>query len=140
MAKRELKPWHYQVTTALAVVTVASAEAQESAGSTAYRVDSDASWIRVLAWPDCTPVANARVAHWQAGEDGRYADRLRAWLATDENGRYRFETEWPDMTSPHIHFIVTGSGYQTLETQWIGNERSDRIEFDMVLKPVKTRQ
>ena len=37
---------------ALAVVTVAPAEAQESAGSTTYRVDSDASWIRVLAWPD----------------------------------------------------------------------------------------
>jgi protocatechuate 3,4-dioxygenase beta subunit len=95
---------------------------------------------RVLAWPDCTPVANARVAHWQAGEDGRYNDRLRAWLFTDENGRYQFETEWPDMPSPHIHFIVTNSGYQTLETQWVGSERTKQIEFDIVLEPANARE
>lgn len=95
---------------------------------------------RVLAWPDCTPVDNAKIAHWQAGEDGHYADRLRAYQFTDENGRYRFETEWPDMPSPHIHFIVTGSGYQILETQWVGSDRTDQIEFDMVLKPLNSGQ
>lgn len=95
---------------------------------------------RVLAWPDCTPVANARVVHWQAGEAGRYIDRLRAWQFTDENGRYRFETEWPDMPAPHIHFIVTNSGYQTLETQWVGFKRTKRIEFDMVLEPTTAKE
>ena len=29
-----------------------SALAQETSANTAYRVDSDASWLRVLAWPD----------------------------------------------------------------------------------------
>ena len=88
---------------------------------------------QVLAAPDCLPVANAKVAHWQAGEQGRYVDRLRAYLFTDADGRYRFETEWPNLFTPHIHFIVTADGYSTLETQWVGDERQDKIEFDMVL-------
>ena len=90
---------------------------------------------RILAAPDCKPVANAKVAHWQAGEDGRYADRLRAYMFTDVEGRYRFETEWPVLRPPHIHFIITADGYQVLETQWIGDTRRQDIEFDMVLKP-----
>ena len=90
-------------------------------------------WGRVLAAPDCTPVANAKVAHWQAGEDGRYADHLRAYLYTDAKGRYQFETEWPNLRHPHIHFIVTADGYRKLETQWIGRRRSNDIVFNMVL-------
>ena len=89
---------------------------------------------RILAAPDCAPVANARVAHWQAGEDGRYADRLRAYLYSAADGSYAFETEWPALSPPHIHFIITADGYEVLETQWIGDERTDRIEFDMVLR------
>lgn len=89
---------------------------------------------RIGAAPDCAPVPNARVAHWQAGEDGRYADRLRAYLYSDTRGAYTFETEWPALRPPHIHFIVSAEGYEVLETQWIGDERTDRIEFDMVLR------
>ena len=89
---------------------------------------------KVLSAPDCKPVAGARVAHWQAGEEGRYIDRLRAWLTTDSKGRFEFTTEWPNMQTPHIHFIVTAPGYKTLETQWIGADRTDEIKFDMVLK------
>lgn len=88
---------------------------------------------RVLAAPDCRAVANAKVAHWQAGENGRYVDRLRAYMYTDSNGRYQFETEWPDLRPPHIHFIVTAVGYKTLETQWVGHQRRKEIMFDMVL-------
>jgi protocatechuate 3,4-dioxygenase beta subunit len=88
---------------------------------------------RILAAPDCKPVAHARVAHWQAGENGRYVDRLRAYMFTDAEGRYQFETEWPNLFSPHIHFIVTADGYRKLETQWVGDERQANIEFDMVL-------
>ena len=92
---------------------------------------------RVLAAPDCSPVANARVAHWQAGEEGRYVDRLRAYLFTDANGHYRFETEWPDLATPHIHFIVTAEGYEILETQWVGARRQDSIEFNMTLEQAR---
>lgn len=87
----------------------------------------------VLAAPDCKPVANAKVAHWQAGENGRYVDRLRAYLYTDSRGRYQFETEWPNLNTPHIHFIVTAEGYKTLETQWIGDDRRAEIVFNLVL-------
>ena len=80
------------------------------------------------------PIAQARVAHWQAGEDGHYSDRLRAYLFTDANGRFKFETEWPNLHPPHIHFIVSAEGYDTLETQWIGDARQNVIDFPIVLK------
>jgi protocatechuate 3,4-dioxygenase beta subunit len=87
-----------------------------------------------LAAPDCVPVANARIAHWQADENGVYVDRLRAYLFSDANGYYEFETEWPNLSPPHIHFIVTAEGYQVLETQWRGGKPISQIEFDMVLQ------
>lgn len=89
---------------------------------------------RVLAAPDCGAVANAKVAHWQADERGEYVDRLRAYLFTDTDGSYEFETEWPNLVTPHIHFIVTAESYKALETQWIGSKRTKLIEFDMVLR------
>ena len=89
---------------------------------------------QVLAAPDCQPIAQARVAHWQAGENGRYTDSLRAYLFSDAEGRFEFETEWPNLRPPHIHFIVTAEGYDTLETQWVGAERQDEIDFTMVLE------
>ena len=89
---------------------------------------------RILAAPDCAVVSRAKVAHWQADERGEYVDRLRAYLFTDENGNYQFETEWPNLGLPHIHFIVSADGYEVLETQWVGRERVNTIEFNMVLK------
>ena len=89
---------------------------------------------KVLSMPDCKPVASAKIAHWQAGEDGRYSDRLRAYLFTDNNGKFKFETEWPRLNPPHIHFIVTAEGFDILETQWIGTNRQNEIEFTMVLE------
>jgi protocatechuate 3,4-dioxygenase beta subunit len=80
-------------------------------------------------------VANAKVAHWQAGEGGSYEDRLRAYMFSDAEGRYSFETEWPALRPPHIHFIITVDGYRTLETQWVGDTPIQVIEFDMVLRP-----
>ena len=89
---------------------------------------------QIVAAPDCEPVAGAKVAHWQAGEDGRYQDRLRAYLYTDNEGRFQFETEWPNLGPPHIHFIVTAEGYEILETQWVSHERQAEIDFRMVLE------
>ena len=60
--------------------------------------------------PDCKPVAYAKVSHWQGGKDGRYTDRLRAYLFTDDQGYYAFETEWR------------------------GNRRQQEIIFNMVLE------
>jgi polyisoprenoid-binding protein YceI len=36
----------------LGLVAVSAVPAQESAGNASFSVDSDASWLRVLAWPD----------------------------------------------------------------------------------------
>ena len=89
---------------------------------------------RILATPDCVPVANAKIAHWQADRNGFYVDRLRAYLFSDANGYFEFETEWPNLSPPHIHFIVTAEGYEVLETQWRGDEPTKLIEFDMILQ------
>ena len=93
---------------------------------------------KILAAPNCTPIPNAKIAHWQGGEEGRYKDHLYAYMYADEQGKFAFETEWPNMPTPHIHFIITANGYETLETQWRGSERQSEINFDMVLK--KKRQ
>ena len=90
---------------------------------------------RVLAAPDCRPVPGARIAHWQAGEKGRYVDHLRAWLVSDVDGSYHFETEWPGLPVPHIHFTVTAEGYRPVTTQWVGDEPVERVEFDIILSP-----
>jgi protocatechuate 3,4-dioxygenase beta subunit len=89
---------------------------------------------RILAAPDCSPVANAKIAHWQADENGQYVDRLRAYLYSDSAGGYEFQTEWPNLSPPHIHFIITAEGYEDLETQWRGGEPTSLIQFDMVLQ------
>jgi protocatechuate 3,4-dioxygenase beta subunit len=109
---------------------------------TAQRVDVSKGLSvrgRILAAPDCKAVPSAKVSHWQAGEDGRYADRLRAYLFADSEGRFSFETEWPAISPPHIHFMVTAEGYEILETQWIGDNPTRDIAFDMVLRPAASK-
>ena len=95
---------------------------------------------QILAAPDCTPIPNAKIAHWQGGEQGRYKDYLRAYLFSNDQGEYKFETEWPNMPTPHIHFIITADGYEKLETQWIGSERQSEINFNMVLKTKRKKK
>jgi len=90
---------------------------------------------RILSSVDCEPIADAKIAHWQAGENGQYQDRLRAYLFSDANGHYRFRTEWPAATIPHIHFITSAEGFKSVGTQWIGGDRVKEINFDIVLRP-----
>ena len=95
---------------------------------------------RILEALTCKPVSNARVAHWQAGSDGHYQDRLRAYLITNAKGEYTFETEWPALSVPHIHFIITTDGYDQLETQWRGTTKTGQIQFDMFLTKSQRQQ
>ncbi len=90
---------------------------------------------KVLSAKDCKPIAGARVAHWQAGENGQYQDRLRAYLFSHTDGSFNFETEWPAARIPHIHFRVSADGYKQVSTQWIGDERVDNITFNVILQP-----
>ncbi|MDH3900685.1 MAG: hypothetical protein OEU51_06540 [Gammaproteobacteria bacterium] len=118
--------------------TPAMLEGTHSSPVTREQVDIGKGLVvqgRVLAAPDCRPVPGARIAHWQAGEKGRYVDHLRAWLTSGEDGGYRFETEWPALPTPHIHFTVTAEGFRPLTTQWVGDVPVDRVEFDIILSP-----
>lgn len=89
----------------------------------------------VRAAGDCKPIVGAKVAHWQANSKGKYTDEMRAYLLTGKKGRYSFKTEWPGAKIPHIHFMVIAEGYKTLITQWVGDRKRGRIEFNIILEP-----
>jgi protocatechuate 3,4-dioxygenase beta subunit len=90
---------------------------------------------RVLSSTDCKPIANAVIEHWQAGDSGEYEIRLRAFSLSLPDGSYLFETEWPNISPPHIHFIVTAENHGRLVTQWIPDEKTDHASFNLVLRP-----
>ena len=92
---------------------------------------------RILSARGCAPIADARIEHWQTGTKGFYEDRLRAYLYSDEEGNYRFQTEWPGAPVPHIHFRVSATGFKTLVTQWVGRGKVDRITFELVLESMQ---
>ncbi len=93
---------------------------------------------QVRSATDCRPLSYARVEHWQAGNDGIYHERLRSYQLTDENGFFRFGTEWPRQSPPHIHFRVDAPGHGTLVSIW--QQRDDApqvpaISLDFVMEP-----
>ncbi len=85
----------------------------------------------------CRPVADARIDVWQADAKGEYDNRgyrLRGYVLTDAQGRYRFRTVVPasyEGRTSHIHVKVTSPGGGTLTTQLYFPDdplnRSDRI-------------
>lgn len=89
---------------------------------------------QVLSAKDCKPLANVRVLHWQAGESGRYEDHLYAWRYTDAEGRFSFETEWPNLNPPHVHFLVEAPQHRTLATQWISRETVTEGYIELVVE------
>lgn len=89
---------------------------------------------------DCKPIPAARIEVWTTGPDGRYDDRWRATLYSDETGRYYFESHVPGPYGnrpPHIHLIVNASGYAELVTQHYPQPGSGMGLFDLVLIPQK---
>jgi len=90
---------------------------------------------KVLSARDCKPIEGARIAHWQANRESQYVDRLRAYLLSGKDGSYRFQTEWPNLNPPHIHFIVTAPGHKKVTTMWVGDKPVDKISLDIVLAP-----
>ncbi len=85
--------------------------------------------------PNCTPIAHARIEHWQADALGYDVDKLRAYLLSDKDDGFSFETKWPGTRLPHLHFMVTAEGYNRLVTQWIGSKRVGQSRLDLVLHP-----
>jgi protocatechuate 3,4-dioxygenase beta subunit len=91
----------------------------------------------VLSATDCSPIENARIEHWQTNSNGKYVDELRAYLLSDTNGKFEFETEWPAAPVPHIHFIIHAEGHIKLVTQWIGSEKLENINLKLVLESLQ---
>ena len=91
----------------------------------------------VLSAEDCSPVENARIEHWQTNSNGQYVDELRAYLLSDANGIFEFETEWPGAPIPHIHFVVQAEGHNKLATQWVGSEIIENINLELILVPLQ---
>jgi protocatechuate 3,4-dioxygenase beta subunit len=86
----------------------------------------------------CTPIAGARLEFWLAGPDGRYDDAHRATMFTDNQGAYRFESNFPPRYSfrpPHIHLRITAPGFKTLVTQHYPKGGTVQGTFDLVLVP-----
>ena len=90
----------------------------------------------ILSAQGCTPIKNARIEHWQMNTEGEYIGELRAYLMSDTNGEFTFETEWPGSEVPHIHFIVHAEGYKKLIYVWIASEKTKSIDLKFVLKPI----
>ena len=89
----------------------------------------------VLSAKDCSPIENARIEHWQTNSDGKYVDELRAYLFSDANGKFEFETEWPGAPVPHIHFIIHAEGHKKSVTQWVGSKKIENINLELILEP-----
>jgi protocatechuate 3,4-dioxygenase beta subunit len=92
------------------------------------------------------PVADARVEIWQCDANGRYRHpRDRRSVPLDPNfqghghylckadGRYRFRTIRPVTypgRSPHIHFAISGPGFEPLVTQmYVAGEPLNEQDF-----------
>jgi protocatechuate 3,4-dioxygenase beta subunit len=87
---------------------------------------------------DCEPIPNAQIEFWQVGPEGDYDDDHRATMFADDNGAYRFESNFPTAYSgrpPHIHIQVSADGSQTLVTQYYPGENQVEGTFDLVLIP-----
>jgi protocatechuate 3,4-dioxygenase beta subunit len=89
------------------------------------------------------PVAGAKLEIWQCDANGRYlaqGDRGRdegfqgyGTTLSDASGAYRFRTikpvPYPGRT-PHIHFAISGSGYERLVTQmYVAGEPRNADDF-----------
>jgi protocatechuate 3,4-dioxygenase beta subunit len=89
------------------------------------------------------PVAGVRLEIWQCDANGRYlaqGDRGRdvgfqgyGATLTDATGAYRFRTIKPvpyTGRTPHIHFAISGSGFEPLVTQmYVAGEPRNASDF-----------
>jgi protocatechuate 3,4-dioxygenase beta subunit len=85
---------------------------------------------------DCSPVSGATVLFWLANEQGEYDEAHRGTIVTDENGRYKFESNFPGEyagASPHIHVFVWAKGHKDVETAYSPKEGQDAGILDIVL-------
>ena len=64
----------------------------------------------VLSSETCQPIPNAKLEFWPEEAGLGHPDSARATFFTDQNGRYRFESNLPE----HIHMRISAPGYRTI--------------------------
>ena len=86
---------------------------------------------------NCSPIAEAMVLFWLANEKGQYDEAHRGTILTDENGRYKFESNFPGKyggrPTPHIHVFVWAKGHKAVETEYFPKEGQEVGTLDIVL-------
>lgn len=96
----------------------------------------------------CKPVANAIVDLWHADDAGAYDNkgyRLRGFVKTDAQGRYRFDTIKPGLypgRTRHYHVKVGAPGARLLTTQLYfpdepGNARDFLFRKELLIRAAK---
>jgi len=75
---------------------------------------------RVISWPECLPVPNAKIEFWQAGADGRYTDDQRSAVYADNTGSFYYRSSFPGVYEArpvHIHVKISSNKLNDLVTQ-----------------------
>jgi protocatechuate 3,4-dioxygenase beta subunit len=87
---------------------------------------------------DCSSIRGAKIEFWLVGPDRQYDDSHRATVYSDDNGAFRFESNYPKPyygRPSHIHIRVSAQGFRTLVTQHYPIEGNASATFDLVLIP-----
>ncbi len=128
--------------TLLLLFQLAAANPCGTAGSAAVMAPAGISGPRIaisgqVFRPDgMTPAAGVVMYVYHTRRDGRYAlapnqpPEFRAWLKTDDQGRYRYETirpgAYPDRTTPehvHVQFWGPGTPWQYAEDLYFDDDQ-----------------
>jgi hypothetical protein len=86
----------------------------------------------------CLPLADAQLTFWLVNEQGEYDADHEGRLFTNQQGRYRIESNRPGSYGPpgHIHLAIGAPGYGLLVTEYVlGAGEGDAATFDMALRP-----
>ena len=87
---------------------------------------------------DCAPLAGAQLFIWLARPDGQYAPTHEALVTTDQQGAYRFESNYPgryEGTTPHIHLFIVAGGHVGIEQNYQPPANQTAGTFNFVLAP-----
>ena len=85
----------------------------------------------VLSSVDCKLIVNAKLEFWPEEFGLGHPDSSRATFFTDQDGRYRFESNLPE----HIHMRISAPGYKTIGVNRYHPEGQTEGTFDIVLEP-----
>jgi hypothetical protein len=90
---------------------------------------------RVLAWPNCLPVANAKVEFWAGGPNGFYDADHRATIYTNERGYWFLYGDAIGIPNVHVHFLVSAFGVRPVTSAYYPESARSGGYYDLVVIP-----